>query len=155
MTVPLAPATAVTVKLPAPVQPGDIVILGWLDETVQATPLPAAKPTTTDCGLVTSDPDVPKFSTERFKVSVPGSVAAAPDCEMLAVLPPIVRFPLRARELGLAFTDQEAIVPATDTEAQLTPELADAGEQSTGLGVTVMLPVPPVEPTLELVGFRL
>jgi hypothetical protein len=237
VTVPLAPATVLTVKLPAPVPPpGATVIFDWLDETVQATPLPAAKPTTTDCALVTSDPDVPKFSTVRFKVNVPGTAEAGcviatpwpatvkaplrlstpalgltvqgavlleididaqltleepvvgrqspgvgvivilpeapleaalilvllspyehapPNCEMPAVFPPIVKFPARARELGLALTDQEAIVPTTDTEAQLTPELAAAGEQSTGLAVTVMLPAPPAEPTLKIAGFRL
>ena len=74
---------------------------------------------------------------------------------MPAVLPPIVKFPARASELGLALTDQDATVPVTDTEAQPTPELADAGEQSTGLGDTVMLPAPPTEPTLKLDGFRL
>jgi hypothetical protein len=130
-------------------------MFGWLDEAVQATPLPAAKPTTTDCELVTSDPEVPKFNTLRFRVSVPGVAAAAPDCVMPAVFPPIVKFPLRAWELGLALTDQDAIVPATDTEAQATPELAADAGQSTGLAVTVMLPAPPAAPTLKLDGFRL
>jgi hypothetical protein len=74
---------------------------------------------------------------------------------MPAVIPPIVKFPLRAWELGLALTDQDAIVPATDTEAQATPELAAAAAQSTGLAVTVMLPAPPAAPTLKLDGFRL
>ena len=67
----------------------------------------------------------------------------------------MVKFPLRASELGLALTDQDTMVPATDTEAQLTPELAAAGEQSTGLAVTVMAPAPPAAATLKLDGFRL
>jgi hypothetical protein len=79
----------------------------------------------------------------------------APNCEMPAVFPPMVKFPLRASELGFALTVQDAVLPETDTEAQLTPELAAAAEQSSGLGVTVMLPAPAAEPTLKLDGFRL
>jgi hypothetical protein len=67
----------------------------------------------------------------------------------------MVRFPERASELGLALTHHEAVVPETETEAQLTPELAAAGAQSNGLGVTVILPDPEAEPALTLVGFRL
>ena len=78
----------------------------------------------------------------------------APDCETPAVLPPMVKLPLRASQLGFALTDQDAVPPGTDTEAQLTPELAVAAGQSSGLGVTVMLPAPPAGPTLTLPGFR-
>jgi hypothetical protein len=61
------------VKLPLPdPPPGDTVIFGWLEEAVQATPLPPAKPTPTVCVLVKSEPEYPKFSPVRFKVSVPG-----------------------------------------------------------------------------------
>ena len=74
---------------------------------------------------------------------------------MPALLPPMVRLPDRASELGLALAAQDAVLPETDTEAQLTPELADAAEQSDGLGVMAIVPADPPDPTLRLDGFRL
>ena len=67
----------------------------------------------------------------------------------------MVKLPLRLRELAFALMIHDAVVPETDTAAQPTPELAAAGEQSTGLGVIAMLPAPPAEPTATLPGLRL
>ena len=72
---------------------------------------------------------------------------------MLTVWVPMVKLPPRLSELGLALTDQDALLPEIDTEAQLTPELAPAAGQSGGLGVTTILPAPPAEPTGRLAGF--
>ena len=74
---------------------------------------------------------------------------------MPTLLPPMLRLPDRASELGLALADQEAVLPETDTEAQLTPELADAAGQSDGLGVMAIVPDDPPDPTLRPDGFRL
>jgi hypothetical protein len=78
---------------------------------------------------------------------------ATPDCETLTPIPAIVKLPLRLSELGLALTDQDTLLPETDTEAQLTPELAVTA-QSPGLGVTAIFPVPPAGPALTLAGFK-
>jgi hypothetical protein len=150
VTVPLAPATAVTVKLPFPVPPpGDTVMFGWLEETVQATPLPPEKPTATVCVLVTSEPDVPKFKTVRFRVSVPG--VALPVCVIATLWPATVKVPLRLCGPTFEVTVHGAVLPEIDTDAQLTLDVADAGGQSLGTGVIVMLPAAPPEPALMLV----
>ena len=73
---------------------------------------------------------------------------------MLTPLPPIERLPLRGSELGFGFTAQEAFPAEIDTEAQFTPELAAAAEQSAGLGVTAIIPDDPTDPTLKLDGFN-
>ena len=67
----------------------------------------------------------------------------------------MVKLPLRLSELVFALTVQDAEAPEADTAAQLTPELTAAGAQSTGLGVMVIFPAPPAEPTLTLAGLRL
>ena len=69
-------------------------------------------------------------------------------------MPPIVKLPARLNELGFAVTDQDALLPEIDTEAQLTPELATAAEQSTGLGVMPIIAAPPAEPTFMPAGFK-
>ena len=66
----------------------------------------------------------------------------------------MVKVPARPIELGLAVTDQDAVLPEIETEAQPTPELAPAPEQSRGVGVTMIFPAPPAEPALTLVGFK-
>ena len=153
MTVPLAPAAAVTVKLPAPVPPpGATVIFGWLEDTVQATPLPPAKPTTTTWELVTSDPDVPKFSTARFKVSVPG--AAVGVWVIATPWPATVKVPLRLSTPALTLTVQGAVLPEIDIDAQLTLDAAVVGGQSPGVGVIAIVPEAPVEPALMLVVLK-
>ena len=73
---------------------------------------------------------------------------------MPTLCPAIVKLPPRVSELGFALTDQDALLPKIDTEAQLTPELAVAVAQSAGLGVTAIFPAPPAELTLTPDGFR-
>ena len=66
-----------------------------------------------------------------------------PDWETPTLGPAIVRFPLRASELGFELMAQDALLPETDTEAQLNPELAVAGAQSTGLVLPGTVPSNP------------
>ena len=79
----------------------------------------------------------------------------APVCQMPTLLPPTVKLPTRLSELAFALTVQDAVAPETETAAQLTPELAAAAEQSTGLGVIAIIPAPPAEPTFTLAGLTL
>ena len=69
---------------------------------------------------------------------------------METVWPPMVKLPLRFCELELAVTDHGAVFPETETDAQLTPELAAAAGQSLGLGVMPILPLDPPAPTFTL-----
>jgi hypothetical protein len=118
-------------------------MFGWLEATVQATPLPPLKPTTTFCVLVTSEPDVPKFSTWRFKVSVPGF--ATPVWETATACPATVNVPLRVCDPLVAVIVQGAALPEIDIEAQLTLDEAEVGGQSPGTGVIVIPPEAPAD----------
>ena len=85
----------------------------------------------------------------RFKVRVPGVALAV---WLIATLcPATVKLPLRFWTPALALTVQGAVLPAIETEAQPTFEPADAGGQSPGSGVIVMLPEAPAGPALMLV----
>src|SRR5579859_2724249 len=131
-------------KLPAPVPPpGATEIFGWLEDTVQATPFPPAKPTTTDCGPVTSDPDVPKFSTARFKVSIPGAAVAG--WVIATAWPATVKAPTRLSAPALALTVQGAVLPEIDIDAQPTLDAAVVDGQSPGVGVIAIVPEAPVQ----------
>src|SRR5206468_2848239 len=68
VTVPLAPAVAVTWKVPLPApEEGETVIFGWLEETVQLTPRLPLNATVIDCGSVTKEPLTPNFSDVRLR----------------------------------------------------------------------------------------
>jgi hypothetical protein len=66
------------------------------------------------------------------------------------VWPAIVKFPLRLCEPPLALTDQGAVLPETEIDAQPTFEVADVGGQSLGIGVIVIDPAAPPAPALML-----
>ena len=68
VTVPLAPAVAVTWKLPFPVpEVGETVMFGWLAETLQLTPRLPLNVTVIDCGSVTKELLTPNFSDVRLR----------------------------------------------------------------------------------------
>jgi hypothetical protein len=63
------------------------------------------------------------------------------------------KLPVRLCELELALTDQEAVLPDTNTDAQFTFEVAASDGQEIGAAVIARLPNEPLEPTLTLAGF--
>src|SRR5207253_2293172 len=76
VTVPPAPAVAVTWKLPFPVpEVGETVMFGWLAETLQLTPRLPLNVTVIDCGSVTKELLTPNFSDVRLR----DMVVVAPD----------------------------------------------------------------------------
>src|SRR5947199_8820450 len=68
VTVPPAPAVAVTWKLPFPVpEVGETVMFGWLAETVQLTPRLPLNVTVIDCGSVVEELLTPNFGDVRLR----------------------------------------------------------------------------------------
>ena len=65
----------------------------------------------------------------------------------------MVKFPVRLCELELALTDQETVLPDTNTDAQFTFEAPASDGQETGFAVIAKFPDEPLEPTLTLDGF--
>jgi hypothetical protein len=65
----------------------------------------------------------------------------------------MVKLPVRLCELELAPTDQKAVLPDTNTDAQFTFDVAAIEGQEAGVAVIARLPDEPLEPTLTLAGF--
>jgi hypothetical protein len=80
-------------------------------------------------------------------------VAPTPLCETGTFCAPMVKLPLRLCELEFALTDQEAVLPDTNTDAQFTFEVAASDGQEAGVAVIARFPVEPLEPTLTVDGF--
>ncbi len=135
--------------MPVP-DPGETVVFGWLEEAVQPRPAPE-NVTVIVCALVTRDPAVPKLSEERLSDMV--DVAPTPLCETVTFCGPMIKFPVRLCELEFALTDQDAVPPDTNTDAQFTFEAAASDGQETGFAVIARFPDEPLEPTLTLAGF--
>ena len=102
------------------------------------------------CGLVTSDPEVPKLSEERVRDIVEGP--DAPDCVTGAFWPPMVKFPARVCEVEFAVTDQLAVITGTDTDAHGTFDDVAGAPQSLGVGVIARFPEDAAGPILMLDG---
>jgi hypothetical protein len=59
---------------------------------------------------------------------------------MVTRRPASLKDPTRHWEPGLAVTAQLTLLPKVEADAQLRLELVDAGGQSVGVGVTVIVP---------------
>jgi hypothetical protein len=121
----------------------------WLEEAVQARPWPA-NVTVIVWALVTNDPEVPKLSEERLNDMVED--APAPPCVTGTLSGPMAKVPARACELEFVVKDQEAVLPDTNTDAQLALDVPASDGQEAGLGVMARFPDPPLELTLTLAG---
>ena len=78
--------------------------------------------------------------------------APAPPCVTGTLCGPMVKVPVRVCELEFAVTDQEAVLPDTNTDAQFTLDVAASDWQVAGFGVIARFPEPPLELVLTLAG---
>jgi len=76
-----------------------------------------------------------------------------PACVTIIVCPAMLNDPILLCELLLAVTDQLTEVPAAETEAHETFELAVAAPQVVELGNTVMIPEEAPAPALNVPAF--
>jgi hypothetical protein len=73
-----------------------------------------------------------------------------PVWETATACPATVNVPVRLCDPEVEVIVQGAVLPEMDIEAQLTLDEAEAGGQSPGTGVIVILPEAPAEPALML-----
>ena len=94
---------------------------------------------------------VPKLSEERLSDIV--DVAPIPLWVTGTFCAPTVKVAVRVCVVEFALTDQEAVLPDTNTDAQFTFEVPASDGQEAGFAVIAKFPDEPLEPTLTLDGF--